>query len=104
MQAVWALLQESGVDVIVGGHNHNYERFAPQDSNGRADPRGIRSFVVGTGGAPLVGFRPPAPNSEVRDNTAWGVLRLTLKPESYDSQFVPVAGRSFSDAGSDACH
>jgi hypothetical protein len=104
MQAVWALMQESGVDVIVGGHNHTYERFAPQDSNGRPDPRGIRQFVVGTGGAPLVGFRFIAANSEVRDNSTWGVLKLTLRPESYDWQFIPVAGRSFSDAGSDMCH
>lgn len=104
MQAVWSLLQESGVEVIIGGHNHTYERFAPQDSNGRFDPRGIREFVVGTGGAPLVGFRSVAPNSEVRDNRTWGVLKLTLKPDSYEWQFVPVAGRSFSDAGSDVCH
>jgi hypothetical protein len=104
MQAAWALMQESGVEVIIGGHNHTYERFAPQDSNGRRDPRGIRQFVVGTGGAPLVSFRSIDPNSEVRDNTAWGVLKLTLKPDSYDWQFVPVAGRSFSDAGSDVCH
>jgi hypothetical protein len=104
MQAVWALLQESGVEVIIGGHNHTYERFAPQDSNGRRDPRGIRQFVVGTGGAPLVAFRSIEPNSEVRDNSTWGVLKLTLRPDSYDWQFVPVAGRSFSDSGNDICH
>ena len=104
MQAVWALLQESGVDVIVAGHNHSYERFAPQDSTGRRDPRGIRAFVVGTGGAPLTGFPSTAANSEVRDGNTWGVLRLTLRPESYDWQFVPVAGRSFTDTGSDTCH
>jgi hypothetical protein len=104
MQAIWALLQELGVDVIIAGHNHNYERFAPQDASGRPDPRGIREFVVGTGGAPLVGFRAIAANSQVRDNSAWGVLRMTLRPESYDWQFVPVAGRTFSDSGSDMCH
>jgi Calcineurin-like phosphoesterase len=104
MQAVWALLQESGVEVIVNGHNHNYERFAPQDSNGRADSRGIREFVVGTGGAPLTPLRGSVPNSQVRDDTTWGVIKLTLKPDSYDWQFVPVAGRSFTDSGSDVCH
>ena len=104
MQATWALLQEAGVDVIVNGHNHSYERFAPQDSNGRADPRGIREFVVGTGGAPLTGFRTAAANSQVRDANTWGVIKLTLRPDSYEWQFVPVAGRSFSDAGSDLCH
>ena len=104
MQAVWALLQESGVDVIVSAHNHSYERFAPQDSNGRADPRGIREFVVGTGGAPLTGFRPALANSQVREANTWGVIKLTLNPESYDWQFIPVAGKSFSDTGSDVCH
>jgi hypothetical protein len=104
MQAIWALLQESGVDVIVTGHNHSYERFAPQDANGRADPRGIRQFVVGTGGAPLTGFSVASPNSQVRDGSSWGVLKLTLMPDAYDWQFVPVAGRSFSDGGTDTCH
>jgi acid phosphatase type 7 len=98
------LLQQSGVDVIIAGHNHSYERFAPQDSNGRADTRGIRQFVVGTGGAPLTGFPFSAANSQVRDSSAWGVLRLTLDPESYAWQFVPVAGRSFTDTGTDTCH
>ena len=104
MQAVWALLQDSGVEVIVSGHNHSYERFAPQDSNGRPDPRGIREFVVGTGGAPLTGFRSVVANSEVRDSNAWGVLKLTLKPDAYDWQFVPVAGQTFSDGGTNMCH
>src|SRR5215510_7464920 len=104
MQAVWALLQESGIEVIVSGHNHSYERFAPQDSNGRLDPRGIREFVVGTGGAPLTGFRSVVANSEVRDSNAWGVLKLTLRPDAYDWQFVPIAGQSFSDSGTGVCH
>jgi hypothetical protein len=104
MQAIWALLQESGVDVVVAGHNHSYERFAPQDSNGRADARGIRQFVVGTGGAPLTGFPFTAANSQVRDFSTWGVIRLTLEPESYAWQFVPVAGRTFTDTGRDTCH
>jgi hypothetical protein len=104
MQAVWALLQQSGVDVILTGHNHSYERFGKQDSNGRSAALGMRQFVVGTGGAPLTGFGSIAANSEVRDSTAWGVLKLTLMPETYAWQFVPVAGKSFSDSGSDTCH
>lgn len=105
MQAIWSLLQEAGVDVILNGHNHSYERFAPQDENGRPDAvRGIRQFVVGTGGAELTGFPSVRANSEVRISNTWGVLKLTLHPERYDWQFVPVAGRSSSDAGSGACH
>jgi hypothetical protein len=105
MQAVWALLQDNGADVIVAGHNHSYERFAPQDSTARPDPaRGIRQFVVGTGGAPLTGFGATRANSEVRNNTTWGVLKLTLHADRYDWQFIPVTGQSFSDLGSASCH
>jgi hypothetical protein len=104
MQAVWRELQAAGVDLILTGHNHSYERFAPQDADGRADSaRGIRQFVIGTGGAPLSGFPVVRPNSEVR-GSAWGVLKLTLRSESYDWEFVPAAGQSFSDAGSASCH
>jgi hypothetical protein len=105
MQEVWRLLRDLGADVIVAGHNHSYERFAPQNADGGPDPaRGIRQFVVGTGGAELTGFPSVRANSEVRNNTTWGVLKLTLRPDRYDWQFVPVAGQSFSDSGSDTCH
>lgn len=104
MQVAWGLLYDFGVDVIVNGHNHSYERFAPQDPNGEPDPvSGIRQFVVGTGGAPLTGFPRIRANSEIRNST-WGVLRLTLRTGQYDWQFVPVAGASFSDSGSGSCH
>ena len=99
------LLKELRPRIIVAGHNHSYERFAPQDSNARPDPQnGIRSFVVGTGGAPLTGFGAVRANSEIRNNSTWGVLKLTLHSDRYDWQFIPVSGQSFSDVGSDSCH
>jgi hypothetical protein len=106
MRDLWRTLQELGVDVVLTGHEHNYERFAPQDADGRADPtRGIREFVVGTGGHPtLYPFAPPRPNSEVRETGTYGVLKLTLGSGSYDWQFLPTAGSSFADTGSGACH
>jgi calcineurin-like phosphoesterase family protein len=104
MQAAWREMYAAGLDVIVTGHNHGYERFSQQDPDGRQDPaRGIRQFVVGTGGAPLSGFPFPRPNSEVK-GSAWGVLKLTLRPDRYDWEFVPAAGQSFSDSGSESCH
>jgi len=104
MQVVWRVLYEFGVDVVINGHNHSYERFAPQDPDGEFDSaRGIREFVAGTGGAPLTGFPRIRPNSEVRSST-WGVLKLTLAANRYDWEFVPVAGASFSDSGNGICH
>ena len=104
MQAVWRVLYEFGVDVVVNGHNHSYERFAPQDPDGGSNPvRGIRQFIVGTGGAPLTDFPRIRPNSEIRSST-WGVLKLTLRSDRYEWEFVPVAGASFSDSGSATCH
>jgi len=104
MQATWNLLYASGADVVISGHNHSYERFAPQDPNGVFDPaKGIREFVAGTGGALLTGFPQVRANSEVRSST-WGVLKLTLWADRYDWQFIAVPGESFSDSGSAACH
>ncbi|HKY54137.1 MAG TPA: DUF4832 domain-containing protein [Anaerolineales bacterium] len=103
-QAFWNVLYEYGVDVVLNGHDHTYERFAPQNPNGQADPnRGIREFVVGTGGAGLYPIPGIQPNSEVRNNTTFGVLKLTLHATSYDWQFVPVAGQSFTDSGTGNC-
>jgi acid phosphatase type 7 len=101
----WSDLYAAGADLVINGHNHQYERFAPQDPTGKADPaRGIREFVAGTGGAGLYSFASPQPNSEVRDDTSHGVLRLTLHPGSYGWQFVPIAGDSFADSGTASCH
>jgi acid phosphatase type 7 len=105
VKPLFQVLYDAKADVVVGGHDHDYERFAPQKPDGTADPAGgIREFVVGTGGKNHRPFGPPTRNSEVRDATAFGVLKLTLKPNSYDWQFIPEAGKSFSDSGTGACH
>jgi hypothetical protein len=102
---LWQALYDAGADVVIGGHDHNYERFAPQDPQGQADPaRGIREFVVGTGGKNLRPFGPTKANSEVRNNEAFGVLKLTLRPRGYDWQFISQAGKTFTDAGTGDCH
>jgi acid phosphatase type 7 len=100
---LWALLYEGGADVMLNGHEHNYERHAPMDPGRRADPlRGIRQFTVGTGGAPLYPKARYAANSEVFLE-AWGILRLTLRPTLYEWEFLGVNGTPL-DSGSAACH
>jgi hypothetical protein len=103
--SLWQALYQYGAEVVVSGHQHNYERFAPQTPAGVADPSyGIRQFVVGTGGAALVGFSTTMKNSQVRNSQTYGVLRLTLRASSYGYAFVPIAGQSFRDSGSAMCH
>jgi hypothetical protein len=98
-------LYDAGADVMLSGHEHNYERFAPQTPRGDFEPaRGIRQFVVGTGGRERRKLRKTAPHSEVRDRSTYGVLRLNLHPGSYDWEFVPIAGGEFRDSGHGACH
>lgn len=105
MQPMWEALYQAGVDVAVAGHDHDYERFAPLGANGLPDPSyGIRQFVVGTGGKEHYTFGAIQPYSEVRNDTTFGVLKLTLHPGSFDWQFVPVAGATFTDTGTGACH
>jgi hypothetical protein len=105
MQPIWQALYDYGAEVVFNGHNHVYERFAPQNPNGNADPNGIREFVVGTGGKNHYPFPTgPLANEEVRNNDTFGVLKLTLHPTSYDWEFVPEAGKTFTDSGSQACH
>ncbi len=107
MQPLWRDLYDAGAELYLAGHNHDYERFAPQDTSGAADPvRGIREFVVGTGGASAEAWSTPPPiaNEEVWANPVWGVLKLTLYPNSYTWEFVPVAGETFTDSGSGTCH
>jgi acid phosphatase type 7 len=102
---VFQALYDAGAEIVIVGHDHEYERFAPQTPNGASDPvAGIREFVVGTGGAGLYSFATPLPNSEVRDATSHGVLKLTLSDGSYTWEFIPVAGDSFRDSGSGTCH
>jgi hypothetical protein len=102
---LWAILQEHAADVVLVGHDHDYERFAPQSADGAADPLGIRQFVVGMGGAELYEMGSPEPNSEARDDTSYGVLALDLAPDGYAWRFHPAAsvGGSFTDAGVAAC-
>lgn len=105
MQQFWDIMYVAGVDVVISAHDHLYERFAPQDPEGRADPlRGIRQFVVGTGGAPLYPFETILANSEVRNNDTHGVLAVALGSGEYGWAFVPVEGRSFTDYGRGLCH
>jgi calcineurin-like phosphoesterase family protein len=102
---LYQALYDHGADVVLVGHDHHYERFGPQDPNGGRNPtRGIREFVVGTGGRNFHPLNSPRPNSEVRNNATFGVLNLALHPTRYDWQFVPEAGKSFRDSGTQACH
>jgi len=105
IQPIWQALYDAGAELIIAGHDHDYERFAPQDPAGRADPdRGIRQFIVGTGGASHYPLGPRIANSEVSNGSTFGVLKLTLRSTGYDWEFVPVAGSSFTDSGSASCH
>jgi hypothetical protein len=90
---------------VLNGHDHDYERFAPQAPDGQSDPdRGIREFVVGTGGVNLRLFGTVQPNSEARYNSSFGVLVLDLRPDGYGWRFAAAAGGSFTDSGSGSCH
>ncbi|MFZ6648571.1 metallophosphoesterase family protein [Undibacterium sp. TJN25] len=105
MQPVWKMLYEARADLVLAGHDNNYERFAPQDAAGqRDDKKGMREFVVGTGGARLTPILLTKPNSELRDNSSYGVLKLTLNEKSYDWEFLPIAGQHLNDKGSSNCH
>ncbi len=104
-QSFWNALYAAHADVILNGHDHIYERFAPQTPGGQLDNiAGIRQFTVGTGGNNHTSIANVAANSLVRDTTTFGLLELTLHPGSYDWQFVPAAGGGFTDAGSGTCH
>lgn len=104
VEPFWEVLYEAGVDVIVNGHDHDYERFAPMNPDGEEDrERGMRQFIVGTGGTSLRPFEEIAENSELRAAVSHGVLKFTLHDRTYDWEFVPTAG-SFSDRGSAGCH
>jgi acid phosphatase type 7 len=106
MKPLWDALYHAGAEVVLNGHDHDYERFAPQDPDGKPDPNhGIREFVVGSGGKNSHRtMGKPKPNSEVRNDDTFGVLKLTLHSNGYDWQFVPEAGKTFTDTGSGTCH
>jgi hypothetical protein len=105
LQPFWAELHADDADLVLVGHDHDYERFAPLGVDGDPDAQtGIREFVVGTGGAALRDFESPVQGSEVRESDTHGVLQLTLGEGRYEWRFVPVEGESFTDSGSGSCH
>ena len=105
MAALWQALHEAGVELAISGHDHDYERFAPQDATGNLDvERGVRQLVAGTGGKNTRPLAEAEPNSEVRASGAFGVLKLMLSPGRYAWEFVPAAGESFRDSGTGNCH
>jgi hypothetical protein len=101
----WNALYENGADVVVSAHEHLYERFLPQRPDRTLDHQfGITQFTVGTGGYYFYDWGQIRPNSAARNNTSYGVLKFTLHPTSYDYEFVPVAGQTYTDSGSVGCH
>lgn len=106
LKPLWETLYHAGADVVINGHDHDYERFTPQDPNGKADPdHGIREFVVGSGGKNTHRvFGLTQANSEARNADTYGVLKLTLHPTSYDWEFIPQEGKTFTDKGTGQCH
>ena len=101
----WEQLAAAGAELVINGHEHSYERFERLRPDGQPDPeRGIRQIVVGTGGTTLRGFSREDANSASRDSSTHGVLRLDLDQGRYAWSFVPVAGGTFTDSGSDTCH
>jgi 3',5'-cyclic AMP phosphodiesterase CpdA len=102
---LWVALYQAGADVVLVGHEHNYERFAPLDPLGGVDPaRGVREFVVGTGGESHYPFGSPLPGSEARNSDSFGLLELQLRATGYTWRFLPAQGGSFQDSGTGSCH
>jgi hypothetical protein len=104
MATFWADLEAAHADVVLTGHHHHYERFAPQDAAGLADPTGMREFLVGTGGHSHFALGAVQPNSEARQDDTFGILALTLHDDWYEWRFVPEAGEAYADSGSAACN
>ncbi len=105
VKPLWRALEEHGAEVVLSGHDHHYERWVPQDASGNAKADGLVQFVVGTGGTSLRPFPSERPaHGVVRDSDTWGVLKLTLRASSYEWEFVPIAGQTFTDKGSANCH
>jgi hypothetical protein len=101
---LWKALEEAGAEIVIAGHDHHYESFAPQNSLGAADTKGIRQFIVGNGGRSLFPALFSVPNSQKRYDTGYGVLRLKLGDGAYEWQFIPVKPGDFSDSGRGECH
>jgi hypothetical protein len=104
-QALWQVLDAAGAEIVLSGHDHTYPCYAPQNPDGTLDrEQGIRQFVVGTGGKNHYSLGTPPANVEKFNGDTFGILQLTLRPTSYDWQFNPGAGKTFTDAGSGSCH
>ena len=98
-------MYQNGVDIVLNGHDHIYERYVPQDANGNAVPNGITEFVVGTGGADHTSIVSTSPNLVTANANTFGVLKLILHPTSADYQFIPdKTSGTFTDSGSILCH
>jgi hypothetical protein len=105
MQPFWETLYDNGADVVMSGHDHNYQRYGLLAPDGSADPlHGIRQFVVGTGGKNHYKIKNPQPTLEKYNDNTSGVLKLTLKADTYDWKFIPIEGGKFHDSGNDRCH
>lgn len=105
MEAAWRILYAANADLVLASHDHNYERFSPKDADGQHDEqRGMRQFVVGTGGAKLTPLRLRKFGSEASDNSTHGVLKLVLKDAGYEWNFLPVEKEAFGDSGMALCH
>ena len=102
-ETLWKILHDAGAELVINGHIHNYERFQEMNAEGAAASPGLREIVVGTGGVNLDGYVTTLSTSEVRNASTFGVLKLTLSPTSYAWEFVPVAGKSFTDSGTTSC-
>jgi len=100
----WQLLFEEGAEIVLNGHDHNYQHYRPQDPAGNADANGIREFIVGTGGRSHYSVDADAPNRVAADGDTFGVLLLTLGADGYDWSFEAIPGGSFTDSGNDTCH
>jgi hypothetical protein len=105
MQDFWGTLASGGADLYLSGDDHDYERFAPMNAQGAYTQQGMREIIVGTGGRSHYPFSNTVVlNSETRNDTTYGVLRLVLRSAGYEWEFVPEAGASFIDSGSSTCH
>lgn len=104
MQKFFQLLYTNGAEVVINGHDHLYERYVPMNGYGARRSNGVREFVVGTGGAALYAYKTSSAKIAVRNNTTFGVLKLTLSPGSYSWRFKPTTAGGFTDSGSATCH
>jgi hypothetical protein len=105
VDGLWDALYAAGAEIVLSGHDHDYERFAPQSDKGEPDPdAGLVEFVVGTGGFSHYPFGRILATSQAHNNTAYGVLELTLSASSWSSRFIPIAGKSYTDAATGTCH